>query len=195
MSDFGKGITEEEFNRFKDGEQSAFRKIFDAYQHLIYKYILSYCKNAEEAEELVQEVFVLLFVNRLKINNATGIYPYLFVVAKRMTISNFKRKVVQSKYLNHLSYNWIEECSDTEKDLDASELSTVLQSIIAKLPSRQQEIYCLNRFEDLSYQEIADKIGLSKNTVKNHLIAASKTVKWKIAKLYTQLLMIIFFLD
>lgn len=194
MSDFGEGITDEEFNRFKSGEQNAFRKIFDAYQQIIYKYILSYCKNSEEAEELVQEVFVLLFVNRLKIDNAAGIYPYLFVVAKRMTISNFKRKIVQSKYLDHLSYSWKEECSDTEKDLDASELSTALRRIIEKLPSRQQEIYCLNRFEDLSYQEIADKIGVSKNTVKNHLIAASKTVKWKIAKLYIQSLLIIFFM-
>lgn len=196
MNNFADRINEEEFNQFRQGDQKSFRKIFDAYQQLIYKYILSYCKDTAEAEELVQEVFITLFINRLKIDNRAGIYPYLFVVAKRMTISNFKRKIVQSKYIHYLGSSWTEECYDTEKDLEASELLKNLQSIIRRLPARQQEVFYMNRFESLSYEEIAHKTGLSIHTVKNHLVAASKRVKWEVAKIYILLLIIkIFFVD
>ncbi|WP_270087881.1 RNA polymerase sigma factor [Sphingobacterium sp. SYP-B4668] len=170
-------ILQEDFVRFKSGDQIEFRKIFNIYYKLIYRYSLRFLKQHEDTEELVQEVFILLYLNREKIEDAAAVYPYLFTITKRLVISSFRKKIIESKFEVHLQNIWKEEDYDTEESLASRELSYFLDRAIASLPEKQKEVYAMNKLEGLSYQEIADKIGISKNTVKNHLITASKTVK------------------
>ena len=177
-------ISKIDFEDFKKGGHAVFRMIFDIFHQLLYSYIIKFCKQSEEAEELVQETFVTLFLNRSKLESREGIYPYLFTTAKRLTISNFRKKVVRTKYNDYLRQHWKEDCMATQNHLEVSELSDLLEDAIGELPKKQQAIYTLNKLDDLSYQDIADQLGVSKNTVKNHLIAATKTIKNKIQKVY-----------
>lgn len=182
-------ILQEDFVRFKSGDQIEFRKIFNIYYKLIYHYSLRFLKQHEDTEELVQEAFILLYLNREKIEDAAAVYPYLFTITKRLVISSFRKKIIESKFEVHLQNIWKEENYDTEESLASRELSYFLDRAIASLPEKQKEVYAMNKLEGLSYQEIADKIGISKNTVKNHLITASKTVKLIMRGIY-----LIFFL-
>ncbi len=184
MRDLKNTISKTDFKDFKKGCQAAFKLIFNLYHRILYSYVLGYCKNADEAEELVQEAFVTLFLQRSKFRSPDGIYPFLFTSVKRLMISSFRKKVVRMKYDEYLKQHWREECEQTENQLDSAELSGVLESVIEALPERQREVYTLNKFEDLSYQDIAALLGVSKNTVKNHLTAASRTVRDKIEKAY-----------
>ena len=177
-------ITATDFIGFKSGDQSAFRRIFNVYYKTIYYYALRFLKREEEAEELVQEVFIMLFLNRTKIDDASAIYPYLYTIAKRLVISDFRKKIVESKYDAYLENVWSEEDKQTEESMDSKELSILWDKAIASLPSKQKEIYALSKFEGLSYQEI------SKNTVKNHLLTASKTVKLIMKGIYLLVLLI-----
>jgi|SRR5690606_20836574 len=177
-------ISNYEFSSFKEGDQHVYRKIFEAYYQLIYNYAVKFCKCHEEAEEIVQEVFISLFLNRSKINSPEGIYPYLFVLTKRQTIATFRKNVIHARFDSHLRNNWCEESHASEQNLDAAELLRIWNAAIKGLPLKQQEIYELNKLEGLSYQDIADKIGISKNTVKNQLITASKAIKKIIRNVY-----------
>ncbi len=179
-----KKISNSDFANFKEGSHKVFREVFDAYYQLIYNYAIKFCKYHEEAEEIVQEVFVLLFLNRDKIDDPEGIYPYLFVLTKRQTIAVFRKNVIHSKFDHHLRDSWCEESHASEQNLDAAELLRIWNAAIKGLPLKQQEIYELNKLEGLSYQDIADKIGISKNTVKNQLITASKAIKKIIRNVY-----------
>ena len=170
-------IFESDFQQFTLGDQRAFQKIFNIYYKILYYYAIGFVKRNEEAEELIQEVFVMLFLNRTKIDKADAIYPYLFTITKRLVISSFRKKVIESKFETYLGRSWSEQDKGTEEYMDGKELDLLWNQAIASLPAKQKEIYSLSKFEGLSYQEIADKIGISKNTVKNHLLTASKTIK------------------
>lgn len=183
-------ISEEEFVSFKEGNQHAFRRIFNAYYRPIYTYTYNFTKKHEDAEELVQEAFVSLFLHRAKIENLVGLYPYLFVITKRHTISFFRKKVVEAKFETHLKYTWKEDCEVTGQQTDTDELYRIWTAAIETLPHRQQEVYKLNKLEGLSYQEIANKMGVSPNTIKNQLISASKTIKLIVKNLYPLLFFI-----
>ncbi len=183
-------LSHQDFLGFKHGEEIGFQKIFNLYYEILFYYAIKFLKQHEEAEELVQEAFVSLFLNRDQFKDPTGIYPYLFTVSKRMIISRFRRKVVENKYDIHLQHHWSEEMEGTTESINVRELNIVLQQAIDTLPTKQKVVYAMSKFDGLSYQEIADKIGVSKNTVKNHLISASKRVKSIINRLYLILLII-----
>ena len=178
------GLSEEEFQLFKTGDHSSFQKVFNLFNKQVFSYIFAFTKSKEDSEELVQESFVSLFTNRNNILHKEGIYPYLFVIAKRMLISDFRKKVVRSKYQSHLSLSWCEETSETQELLDEKDLYFTLESLMETLPIKEQEVFRLSKLHGMSYQEIAEKSGTSKNTVKNQLISASKKIKWKLKKAY-----------
>lgn len=185
-------IMQADFTQFKSGDPKAFQKIFNVYYETIYYYAIRFVKRNEEAEELVQEAFIMLFLNRMKIDATAGIYPYLFTIVKRLVISNFRKKLVQSKFEAHLENVWSEENQETQEVIASKELSSLWNQAVASLPSKQKEIYSMSKFEGMSYQEIADKIGISKNTVKNHLLTASKTVKLIMKDIYPLFIFLFF---
>ncbi|MBE8714341.1 RNA polymerase sigma factor [Sphingobacterium hungaricum] len=193
MNRFKTEISEKEFVKFREGDPSVFRKIFDLFHKPIFHYIYSFTKNREDSEELVQEVFTTLFLKRDSLTDSSGLYPYLFVVSKRMMISDFRKRVVKAKYRDHLAQEWSEESRITEEQIHAADLSRTLELAMNELSVKEQEVYRLNKLEGFSYHEIADRSGVSKNTIKNQLISASKKIKWKIEKIYS-LIFFLFFL-
>ncbi|MGO1245124.1 MAG: RNA polymerase sigma factor [Sphingobacterium sp.] len=188
-----KDISNREFSRFKDGDPAVFRTIFDLYHKQLYGYIFNFTKSKEDAEELLQEGFLTLFLHRDKVRSASGIYPYLFVAVKRMMISEFRKKIVRAKFQDHLAYFWQEASTDTQKQLEISDLVNALDDLMKELPSKEREVYRLNKIDGLSYQEIAQQAGVSINTIKNQVRTASRKIKWKMEKIYF-LLIILFFL-
>ena len=100
-----------------------------------------------------------------------------------MAISNFRKSLVRSNYLQSLQHTWLENSFSLQDELEGKELQVILESIIEQLPPQQQAIYRRSKLEDQSYQEIADEEGLSKNTVRNHLSLASKFVRFKLDKI------------
>ncbi|NGM61168.1 RNA polymerase sigma-70 factor [Sphingobacterium sp. SGG-5] len=175
-------LTETEFDAFKKDDQKAFKKVFDSCHSALIRYVESLTKISEDAEEIVQEGFVLLYTNKHKLEHAADIYPYLFTIVKRLTISYFRRKVTSSKYLEELKGHWSEQVDTTSSQVTEREIREALQNSIDELPLRQKQVYTMNKLEDKSYQEIADDLGLSRSTVKNQIIAATKIIRLKLSK-------------
>ncbi len=175
-----KFISEVEFVQFKNGNCRVFKKIFNCYHKILFSYVYSFTKSFQDSEEIVQDTFIALWSNKTKITMLDGLYPYLFVIAKRLMISDFRKKVVRAKYQDHLVTFWTESTSDTESELVAKNLQETIESIIDQLPTNERKVYRLNKLEGLTYQEIAEEFGVSKNTVKNQLIAANKKIKRKL---------------
>lgn len=174
----------DEFDRFLEGDAMAFRKAFDFYFPIILRYAMSKCGDREDAEDIAQEAFTLLFLHREKIFSTVDIYPYLFVITKRLCLVYFRKKIIGTEALPMDAGEELSVSFDMETQLNYAELSNVLNKIILSLPAQQQEVYRLSRLEDLPHQEIAEHMGISKNTVKNHLLVATKTVRLKLQKIY-----------
>lgn len=172
-----------DFKAFKAGYEHAFKIVFDQYHHIILQHAIGFCHNLEEAEEIAQDTFIQLFLYKEKIDNEEGILPFLYTVSKRSAISHFRRKIVREQVLYHSSNISQTNFYDTEQVVIAKELENNIDNIIEELPHQQKKVFVLNKLENLSYQEIAERLSVSKNTVRNHLAMATKTVRVKLHKL------------
>jgi len=171
------------FRRFQMGDEAAFRQIFDLYQPPLYRRVCLFCQDDAEAEEVAQEAFVQLFLKRQTIDRPEGIYPFLHTVAKRMAISLFRKHVLKAEYQNDLRTIWQEDHLQTQQEIAYRDLRELWLDTVRQLPPRQQLLYRMNKLEDHSYEEIAEKMGLSKNTVRNHLSLATKFVRLRLGKI------------
>ena len=185
-------LTNIEFKAFKNEDQKAFKKVFGLYHSSLIRYVTGLTRVEEDAQEIVQEGFVLLYTNKYKLERAEDIYPYLFTIVKRLTISYFRRKVTASKYMEELKAHWHEQEESTSAQLAEREIWEALNHSIDELPLRQKQVYTMNKLEDKSYQEIADDLGLSRSTVKNQIISATKIIRLKLSK-YHLLIFLYFF--
>lgn len=173
-----------EFEQFILGDAKAFQKAFDFYFPIIFRYALSKGTEKEDAEDIAQEAFTLLFLHRDKVRTSNDLYPYLYIITKRLCISFFRKKISGAKTVQEASLGWSSISLHLEQKINFSELNCILQQIIATLPPQQQEIYRRFKLEDEPQQDIAESMGISRHTVKNHLQVATKLVRLKLQKIY-----------
>ncbi|WP_400261434.1 RNA polymerase sigma factor [Sphingobacterium sp. SG20118] len=185
-------LTIGEFLSFKEGREVAFRTIFNQCQPIIFRKASQFCSSIEEAEEITQEAFIQLFLKRNDILEIAAIYPFLHTVAKRLAITNFRRRLVNLRFEQELVHHWSESSENTQQELCIRELNNLWTAVIEELPPQQQLIYRMNKLEDQSYDEIAAHSGLSKTTVRNHLYLANKYVRLRMEKIILILFFIIF---
>lgn len=168
--------------RLQAGEEAAFRAIYDQLHKQIYRLIFSLVKDSAKSEELLQEAFVALWLHRDKLNVAQPLYPFIYLTAKRLAIDHFRKMLSESEakaYLvSHLNY----QTNNTEEAVFLEELNKIAQQSINALPAQQQTVFILSREEGLSYDEIAQRLQISPNTVRNHMVCALKNLKLQFSK-------------
>lgn len=159
------------------GDDKAFRSVYDQYYKKIYQFAYSFLKNREQSEEVLQETFLILWKRRHCLDPRMSIAPVLFAVCRRLVIDSFRKAVSAEKYRTEVLDRLDFAHTDTIEKVEFSDLKRVMDDIIAELPQQQQTVLKLKKFEELSYEEIGERLNISKNTVKNHLIAALKTLR------------------
>lgn len=170
-------------SRLKAGDMAAFDQIYRHYAQKLFQFSLSLLKNRADAEEIVQETFLKLWANRQKIDLYASFQSYLFTIAYNSMMSVLRKRASQQKYVDYIkSLNLIEREDSVVKKVEFEEFNDRVQSIIEQLPPRQREVFRLSREQGLSYQEIAQQLGLSVNTIENHMVRALKFIKSKLAE-------------
>ena len=158
--------------RLKEGNIVAFDSIYEQYCKRLYTFVIRYVKQESDAEEIVQEVFIKIWENRVKIDVYSSFESYLFTITYNSAITLLRKRVHEKKYLEHVkSLQEVNNASELTDDLYFKELNSKLQSLLLELTPRQREIFLLSREEGLTHDEIAIKLGISANTVKNHIVS------------------------
>src|SRR5690606_17019450 len=148
----------------------AFYQLYERYSRRLYGFVLRYIKLESEAEEIVQEVFVIIWESRNKIDVYSSFESYLFTIAYNATISQFRKKASEKKYLEHLrSIQQVENAPDLIDEIQFNELNERVHSLLNEITPRQREIFRLSREQGLTHDEIAQKLGISTTTVKKHI--------------------------
>ncbi|MCE4567001.1 RNA polymerase sigma-70 factor [Maribellus sp. CM-23] len=157
---------------------SAFDVIYRKYSRRLYGFVFRYVKQESDTEEIVQEVFIKIWQSRDKINVYSSFESFLFTIAHNETINLLKKRATEQKYLEHVkSLQQIEETYEIADEIHYKELKQKFQGLLDELSPRQKEIFLMSREEGLSHKEIAEKLGISSNTVKNHLVATLSFLK------------------
>jgi len=159
------------------GDELAFRKVYDSHNEQVYRLAIRFLKDESWSEEIVQETFLKLWVNRQTLDTAGNIWLYLYVIAKRLCLNRLREIKKSTEHFELLITRMEYETSLSEVGLEVKEIERLLQDAIMKLPRQQQEVFQLSRNEGLSHKEIAERLKISPNTVKNHMVQALKNLK------------------
>lgn len=174
----------------KKGDHAAFTEIYERFWEVLADTAYQRLHSHEDAEEVVQEVFVSLYIRRLEISPKTTLIAYLKTALKYRVIDAYR---LQQMHYKNISNIIEENCiPDLQPDaqLNLKNLQQELLFSVGKLPPKCQEVFTKSRFEHLSHQAIADTMGISISTVKKHLNKAIQILRKELSGDHLQLMVI-----
>lgn len=168
--------------KLRKGDQLAFAEIYNLYRGKMYTYACNLCKSTETAEEIVQEVFIRIWQKKEQINTEMNFAAYLKKVTLNHVLNHLK-KVARDRRLQEELFIYIEAIRNTTEDnLLEKELLKTHDQAIELLPPQKKLIYQMSRNEEMTHEQIAEKLNISKNTVKNHMVEATKFIRSYVSK-------------
>ena len=172
------GIGEEILiQRFIKGDQTAFELLFRFYYPGLVIFVSQIISDRDEAEEIVQDFFVIAWTNRNSIHQAASLKNYFFVSVKNRAFNYLKKEKIREKTLSQLK-ELVENDFLFQPDLFVeSELQQQISKAMEKLPARTREVFMMSRFKGLSNDEIANQLEISKRTVETQISNALKVLR------------------
>jgi RNA polymerase sigma-70 factor (ECF subfamily) len=164
----------------KKGKSWAFKSIFNDYHLKLYHFTKKMGLSHEDAEGVVQDVFITIWEKRAYIKEELHFKSYLYTITKRLTIKRIRRLVLENQFQVDSKISMKTETHLTEDYIIFSDLMEHASDSIAKLPPERKQIFMLSKQHDMSNQEIAEKLNISKRTVENQLYRANKTLREEI---------------
>ncbi|RNI33600.1 RNA polymerase sigma-70 factor [Hanamia caeni] len=167
----------EYFQRLAKGDASAFETIFELYKRRVFGVALKMLKSETDAEEVVQDVFLSIWLAKRNLGQVNEPEAYLFTITYNTIYSRLKKASHNQELLNTIIQHLTEIQNTTAETIAARETGKLINEAIQQLPPQQRTVYELSKQEGLKYDEIAELMHLSKNTVRNHLSEAMKTIR------------------
>src|SRR5690606_38589458 len=159
----------------KDGDEAAFKELYTAYSPGIFSLGYKVLKNREWAEEVVQETFLKLWIHREEVDTEKSLWPYLYVIGKRICFNKLRDLKYDQKAVKELYLNIV--LAEEDNKVHYNELQSLLNGAVAQLSERQRLVWKMSREEGFTHQQIADELGLSTHTVKNHIVQILKFLR------------------
>jgi RNA polymerase sigma-70 factor (family 1) len=180
--------------RLQQGDTNAFIQIYEHYHHPLYIYILRFVKVPEYAEDVLQDVFLKMWEIRERINPQLSFNAYLYKICRNKVFKLLKKiatdEVMQGRLLQQMELY----TDEPELKLQWKQYNELVNKAIAQLPPQRQKVFKMCREQGKSYDEAALELGISKNTIKEHMVAAMKSVKEYIFRHGELSLMLFFFI-
>lgn len=171
-------ITPEVLRRITEGDEVAFRKLFDHYKDNIFDYLAGMVKSKEIAEELVMDIFLKLWLGREWIADIEHIEAFIKKVAYNKAI-DFFRYAARHQKLQHLIAKEMADATDRslEMQLLEKDYQYIIREAVRKLSPQRRLVYTLSREKGMTHEEIARELDLSIHTVNNHTKEALKAIR------------------
>lgn len=182
--------------RLRKGDVNAFEEVYQKCNGPLYLFVFRYIKSKQEAEEIVQDVFIQLWMKKENIRENLSFKSFLFTITKNKIIDYFRRKKTKDLYLNYLR-NYTEIISTTtDQDFIYKDFDSLIAQIVNKLPEKRKMVFIMNKKLGMTRAEIADFFQVSENTVKNQLQEAMDFIRQNIRKeVFTLLFFLFVWLD
>lgn len=163
--------------RLKEGDQGAFELLYTKHAKPVYLKIRRMVKVSEEVDELFQELFVRIWERREQIDIQQPFSAYLYRIAENMVYDFYRKAARTEKLRDTLRMTSQESYDQIEQTLFKKEAITLLHEAIATMPPLRRQAFILCKIEEKSYEEAADIMGISTNTVRNHIVKSMHTLK------------------
>jgi len=161
----------------KQGDEQAFAEIYKRYAEKLAGFAGSKLYSLDDARDILHDIFVKLWEGREQLHITSNLQSYLFAVIRHRIIDKIRKNITREEYASAAQSFDIAYVADAGKQLELKELKQTISQSLDQLSPRIKEIYKLSREEGLSNREIAEKLNLSEQTVKNQLSAALKHLR------------------
>lgn len=163
--------------RLKAGDLKAFDRIYYMYVGRLMSYCLRYVKVVEDAEEIVEDVFISLWKRHRDLLDTDSLQSLLFVSVRRRIINRFRAKIKSPIYEDYVYAQEGYLKHDGSPAIEYEEFEKLVFTVMETLPSTQLKVVMMAKFYNMSNDKIAECLSLSKQTVKNALSAGLKTLR------------------
>ena len=144
-----------------------------------------YLLNPDEAQDVVQDVFMKLWESRDEIDPNESLKAYLFRITANSSISKLRRRKVKNQYDEILKFVYIDNSeSSPYNSLIERELSESITLALNKIPPQSRRVFDLSRIEGLKYSEIAEYLKISVKTVESHMSKALSMLRTELKEYY-----------
>lgn len=162
---------------WQKGEELAFEAIYKRYAVQLLSIAYQKVGERDIAEDIVQEVFITLFRNKEAADGISSLFAYLYVTLKNKILDAYRRDVLQRKYVHHVNTSFDEKENSPYFQIETRDLEKKLECEIERLPPQCGKVFKLSRQKHLSNKEIALQLGISENTVEQHMRKALRILR------------------
>ncbi len=157
------------------GDERAFAALIRVHWRSVYGLALTWLKSAEEAEELTQDVFLKVWGSREKLPGLDNFDNWLFIIARNVVVSALRKKLSRPSFLQEQE---VEERSlRPDQWLENRQHYELLLTGISLLPEKRQQVFRMSRLDGLTHEQIAEQLGMHKDTVAQYIVKAVAFLK------------------
>lgn len=182
--------------RVAGGEEAAFAELLRGYGDTIFSQAMAYVKNVEQAEELVQDVFLKVWNKKSKLLEVESFENWLFILARNLVFDSFKKKVSVPLVgsLPDGGYDGRQDTLTPDLYTEARESWQLVLKGIDQLPEKRQQVFRMSRLEGMSHKEIAAALNIHEITVAQYIVKSLSFLKTYLEEHGTDTIMMIILL-
>lgn len=155
--------------QFADGDSRAFGRLYDRYVPELMAMCMRYVHIPEDAEEIIEDVFVSLWNNRSNLRRTDSLRPLLYQSLRNRVVDSFRRRINSPVYADYVETINLQAPESGVSHIEYKEFERAIIAVIDTLPPTQKAVVILSKLENLSNAEISERLNLSMQTVKNAL--------------------------
>lgn len=163
--------------RLTEGDKEAFCELYNLYREQLIFFAFKFLKSSTYTEDIVQDTFANIWLGRKFIQVDVPFSTYLYTIVKNRVLNQLRSLERQHILEDHVRMHAIDYTEDTQNKVLSQDLKEVIQKAFEALSPRQQEIFRLSREGHMSYKEIVDNLGISVNTVHEHITSCLYTIR------------------
>jgi RNA polymerase sigma-70 factor (family 1) len=160
-----------------NGDERSFAVLVDYHWNKLYAMGVAYLKSSSLAQDIVQDIFIKLWLKREELPAIKDFNSWLFILTRNALLDALKknRRIINTD--ESILEGLLEPAASSEQRYDYKHLSEVFQKGIEQLPPQQRQVFRMSFEQAMSHDEICDKLGIAKQTVKNHMVRALITLR------------------
>ncbi|RAJ80319.1 RNA polymerase sigma-70 factor (ECF subfamily) [Chitinophaga dinghuensis] len=161
----------------RKGSKTAFIALYNQHYRSLYSYILHFIAIPQLAEDALQEVFIKVWEIRERIDPERSFTGYMYRITRNHVFKLLKKIAADEELRNSAMIELHRQTEDPDTRLLWKQYEALLREAVTQLPPQRQRVFRLCREESKSYEEVAAELGISRNTVKEHMVLALKSIQ------------------
>ena len=168
--------------RLIEGDEDAFCELYAAYKNRLLYFAMKFVKSREFAEDIFQDAFTVVWQGRRFINPDASFSSYLYTIVRNRILNQIRDMTKEDQLKEHILSQAVDATNDTKSEILLNDLKEIIGRALEQLTPRQREVFKMSRDQQMSHKEIADALGVSVNTVQEHISVSLKVIRSYLTK-------------